>query len=84
METSRVVDGKLAVLKAGGYHYDIDRQLYINRASKKAFSVAFLNDESEEKIARLIKEDAPNSAWRFFFVDGPSTAVQEQLANMLG
>ncbi|MGH9619535.1 MAG: hypothetical protein ACRD45_07465 [Bryobacteraceae bacterium] len=83
MET-RAADKKLQILKAGGYRYSFDRQLYFNRAAKKAFSVQFIEDNSEDDIARLIRQESSNPEWRFFFNTTPSAAVERELASVLG
>ena len=46
------------LLRNSGYSYNFDRELYLNRPLKKAFSVDFIEDHSEECIAKAIKEPA--------------------------
>lgn len=83
METTRVANKKQQLLKGEGYRYSFDRQVYFNRNAKKAFSVEFIEDNSEDDIAQLIRDDSPNPGWRFFFNREPSAAVRQELANVL-
>ncbi len=57
------------------------KQLYFNRNAKKAFSVEFVEDNSEEELKRRI-EETPGADWQFFFNNPPSDAVQRQLASV--
>ena len=71
------------ILKNAGYIYSFDRELYLNRQSKKAFSVEFIKDNSEEEIEKRIQEPASNE-WCFFFNEPPSVEVKRELTNVLG
>ncbi len=84
METNRLAKTKLEILNSGGYRYSFDRQLYFNRGSRKAFSVEFVEDRSEEEISNLVRDDSPSTAWRFFFNKKPSPGVERELATVLG
>lgn len=76
---------KEQILQDAGYTYNFDRELYLNRKAKKAFSVKFVEDRSEEEIQSCIREDTDrDKEWHFFFVDPPSDIVKRQLANVLG
>ncbi len=70
-------------LKNSGYSYDFDRELYLNRKLKKAFSVEFVEDRSEEEIEKAIQEPAVGQ-WRFFFNGDLSAAAERELAGLLG
>jgi hypothetical protein len=75
---------KEQLLKNSGYSYNFDRELYLNRELKKAFSVEFVEDRSEEEIEKAIQEPAAGH-WRFFFVgEKPSPETERALANLLG
>ena len=84
MDSTRVADRKQASLSSAGYRYSFERQLYFNRQAKKAFSVEFVEDESETVLAQLIRDETSNPSWRFFFNTKPSAAVEQELANVLG
>ena len=75
---------KTRILEGAGYRYSFDREVYFNRQAKKAFSVEFVEDRSEDEIEQLIRDNAPSTNWRFFFVKSPSAAVERELANILG
>jgi hypothetical protein len=84
MRTTRVIDEKQQILDSEGYRYHFDRQLYFNRKAKKAFSVEFIEDRSEEEIKQRIQDDSSKTEWRFFFNAGePSAAVRQQLVKAL-
>jgi hypothetical protein len=74
---------KEQLLKKFGYGYNFDRELYLNRTLKKAFSVEFIEDRSEEEIEKAIQEPAVGR-WRFFFNGSLSSAAENELANLLG
>lgn len=75
---------KTRILEGAGYRYSFDREVYFNRQARKAFSVEFVEDRSEDEIEQLIRDNAPSTNWRFFFVKPPSAAVERELANVLG
>lgn len=74
---------KEQILKDGGYSYSFDRELYVNRGLKRAFSVEFIEDHSEEEIEQLAGDKSPSSKWHFFFNTKPSAAVERELAKIL-
>lgn len=47
---------KSEMLFAANYRYDFDRDLYVNREARKAFSLEFVDDHSEETVRRAIQE----------------------------
>ena len=83
MRTTRVANLKQQILSDEGYRYSFDRELYFNRDAKKAFSVAFIEDHSEDELAGLIRDDSPEPGWHFFFTQRPSAAVQQKLIDVL-
>ena len=48
---------KRQILKEAGYVYNFDREVYVNRGAKKAFSLEFVEDKSEDDLRRSIAED---------------------------
>jgi len=54
-----------------------------NRDAKKAFSVEFIEDNSETELKRRI-EQMSAADWQFFFNNPPSDAVKRELASVLG
>jgi hypothetical protein len=67
MRTTRVIDEKQQILDDAGYRYHFDRQLYFNRKAKKAFSVEFIEDRSEEEIKQNIQDDSFEKGMAFLF-----------------
>lgn len=84
-ENQKVTDlaAKKQILKNNGYSYSFDRELYVNRSLKKAFSVEFIEDHSETEIEHLARSKSEGQKWHFFFNTKPSEATERKLANML-
>jgi hypothetical protein len=80
----RLIESKTDVLDAAGYAYSFDRQMYVNRKTKKAFSVEFVEDHSEGQIRKYIREGTNGREWRFYFNSPPSEAVKHELESVLG
>jgi hypothetical protein len=80
----RLIEPKTDVLDEAGYAYSFDRQMYINRKAKKAFSVEFVQDHSEDQIRKSIREHTDVLGWRFYFNAPPSEAVRHELESVLG
>ena len=74
---------KEQLLRKAGYSYEPERELYINRKVRKAFSIDFLEDHAPEEIAHKIQEAAHGTKWTFIFNDEPSDSIRRQLAKML-
>ncbi|MGA7416061.1 MAG: hypothetical protein WBW33_36665 [Bryobacteraceae bacterium] len=74
---------KQEILESAGYRYSFDREVYFNREAKKAFSVEFIEDNSETELKRRI-EQMSGADWQFFFNNPPSDAVKRELASVLG
>jgi hypothetical protein len=72
---------KERILKDSGYSYSFDRELYVNRSLKKAFSVEFIEDHLEAEIARLAGDKSPSPEWYFYFYKRPSAAAERELAH---
>ncbi|MFZ0339556.1 MAG: hypothetical protein WAL45_16085 [Terracidiphilus sp.] len=74
---------KMDILRAANYTYNFDHELFFNRDAKKAFSLPFLDDHSEEEVHRSIDEWTDGSAWRFYFNFTPSEKVRRGLESTL-
>ena len=81
---SRLTVTKTEILDGAGYAYSFDRQVYMNRKTKKAFSVEFVQDHSEDQIRKYIREHTDGLEWRFYFNLPPSEAVKHELECALG
>jgi hypothetical protein len=75
---------KKDVLREANYAYNFDREIYFNRAARKAFSVPFIDDNPEEVLARCINEGETGNGWRFYFNSEPSESVKTELESVLG
>jgi hypothetical protein len=58
--------------------------MYVNRKTKKVFSVSFIQDHSEDEIQDCMKRRTNGNGWHFYFNDGPSKAVARELESVLG
>ncbi len=75
---------KKDILQNANYRYIFDRDLYVNRIAKKAFSLEFVDDHSEEELARRIRENTGDKGWRFYFNLDPSDSIKRELERALG
>jgi hypothetical protein len=75
---------KRQILADGGYTYSFDRKIYINRRTKKVFSIEFIEDHNEEELQRCITENTQGGRWRFYFNSQPPEAVKRELEGLLG
>jgi hypothetical protein len=66
---------KEPILKAAGFLYNFDRLAYYNRAAKKAFTIEWVEDHSEEDLRRAIAEHNDADEWRLY--PEPSPSVRE-------
>ena len=80
----RLTESKTDILDEAGYAYSFDRQVYMNRKARKAFSVQFVQDNSEEQIRKSIREQTDGLKWRFYFNAPPSETVKHELESVLG
>jgi hypothetical protein len=71
------------ILQQANYRYNYDRDLYVNRSVKKAFSLAFVADAPEEELTRRIQEATNGNGWTFYFNFPPSESVQRELERLL-
>jgi len=85
MQSTGLVSEKEQILEREGYRYNLDRELYLNRKTKKALSARFVRDHSAKEIESSINEDVPEAGeWRFYFNDPPTEPVRQQLTKLLG
>jgi hypothetical protein len=75
---------KRDILLKANYRYNFDRDLYFNREAKKAFSLEFVDDNSEEELARRIREDNGGTGWKFYTNSDLSDSVRRELESALG
>jgi hypothetical protein len=75
---------KQNILDTAGYVYFFDREVYINRSTKKIFSVDFIEDHDGKELERSIREDTDAREWKFYFNVPPSESVKRQIVGALG
>src|SRR5260370_13684381 len=75
---------KRQILEDAGYAYSFDRTIYVNRKTKKVFSVEFVEDHNEEDLKSRISENTQGGKWRFYFNSPPSAAVKHEVESVLG
>jgi hypothetical protein len=80
---ARTTISKIDILDDTGYVYNFDRQMYVNRKARKAFSVEFLQDHTENQIEERIARQTDGS-WQFYFNSEPSESVRHELERVLG
>lgn len=71
------------ILEEAGYSYNFDRAVYVNRQAKKAFSIEFVEDHTDEQIRTRIEEHTGNG-WKFYFNSEASESVKGELERILG
>lgn len=74
---------KSEMLFAANYRYDFDRDLFVNREAKKAFSLEFVDDKPEEMVCAGIQAPTTGRGWTFYFNTLPSEGMRKQLENDL-
>jgi hypothetical protein len=75
---------KKDILWEADYRYNFDRDLFVNRTVKKAFSLEFVDDKDEVEIRRRIGESTNGAGWTFYFNSNPSEGVKRELERVLG
>lgn len=75
---------KARILDDAGYFYNFDRELYVNRKTRKAFSIDFIEDHDEAEIEQRIRRAKDKRKWQFYFNSDPSEAVKRELERVLG
>ena len=71
------------VLEDAGYNYNFERALYINRHARKAFSIEFVEDHTDEQIKARIDEHT-SDGWKFYFNSDTSPSVKCELERIFG
>ena len=75
---------KIDILREADYRYNFDRDMYFNRTTKKAFSLEFVDDTTEEDLAKRIQESIGGTGWKFYFSSVPPEGVVRELERVLG
>lgn len=64
------------LLREGGYHYNFEMMSYVNRKTRKVFSVEFVEDNDDAELKRCIQSPATESGWTFNFTERPSQTMR--------
>jgi hypothetical protein len=75
---------KSDILRQANYRYSFDRDMYFNRAAKKAFSLEFVDGHPEEELVRHIQENKANDGWLFYSNSALPETVRRELESTLG
>lgn len=75
---------KKDILWEANYRYDFDRDLFINREARKAFSLEFVSDKTEQELRQRIEERTARNGWTFYFNSPPSSGAMRELERALG
>ena len=78
-----IVSSKKDILDEKGYRYNFTRMIYVNRSTRKVFSVVAVEDNTEEWLAERIAEENGGAEWRFYFNSTPSERVKQELLSEL-
>jgi hypothetical protein len=70
---------KSEMLFAANYRYNLDRDLFVNRQAKKAFSIEFVDDKPATAVRKRIEEATDGTEWRFYFNHPPPESVRRLL-----
>lgn len=79
MPTSKTFETKHQILEDAGFWYNFDREIYVNRKKKKAFSIEFLEDNDEQRLEECIRQKTDPGKWFFYFKSAPSERVKRDL-----
>ena len=80
----QAISSKWQILRDAGYAYNFDRMVYVNRRTKKVFSVEFVEDHNESVLQQCVNEEPNGAEWCFYFNSPPPPAVKRELENLLG
>jgi ABC-type transporter lipoprotein component MlaA len=80
----KTLDTKQHILDEAGFSYNFDRKIYVNRKTKKIFSVEFVEDNDEKTLEESIREETSGKKWRFYFNSNPPEGVKREIEAVLG
>ena len=80
----KAIDAKQQILDEADFTYNFDRQIYVNRKTKKIFSLEFVQDHDEKELERCVQEDTTGKEWSFYFNDKLPPAVRREIEAVLG
>ena len=75
---------KVRILEEAGFKYNFLRMLYFNQSTKKAFSVEFVEDHSEDEIKNCLAQNTDPAHWTLYNNGPVSETVKRELEKELG
>ena len=70
---------KLAILKGAGFRYHFDREIYVDRQSRKVFSLEAIEDHDEVWLQRCVDENIDQDKWTFYSNSPFSEEIKDAL-----
>jgi hypothetical protein len=67
------------ILESAGFFYDFNKDIYLNRESKKVFSVEAITDNPVEWLRTRIMERNDTEDWIFYFNQPPDPDVRQEI-----
>ena len=74
---------KADIFDDGGYRYWVERMCYVNRATKKLFSIQWIDAHSEEEIVEKFAEPNDTGDWQFYLNEAPTPYVRNLVTDEL-
>ena len=65
------------ILREQGYRYNFDRMAYYSRDARKAFSLEWIEDHTEEELRQALSEQNAGEEWQIYADVQPSRAVRD-------
>ena len=65
------------ILRQQGYRYNFERMAYYSREARKAFSLEWVEDHTEEELLQALSERNAGDEWQIYTDVQPSRAVRE-------
>ena len=75
---------KIQILEDAGFLYSFEREIYLNRKTRKVFSAVYVEDHNEAQLEADIAEPRlSGNEWRFYFNEPSSDRVKRDLSALL-
>lgn len=76
---------KELILKTARYVYNFDRMAYYNRATRKAFTVEWVDDKDADDLRHALAEPNDSDSWKVYAEPlPPQSVINEFLAEING
>jgi hypothetical protein len=72
------------ILRAAGYVYNFDRLAYYNRATKKAFSLEWVEDHTDAELREALARANDSVNWEVYATTPPSQGVINEFLAEIG